>query len=54
MIIIVLGVIFPALSSFSGFWWLTVGSALISQTPYSEGSGRIALIYASHTGMGCA
>ncbi len=48
---IVLGVIFTALNPFFILWWLTVGSALISQAIVLGALGGLGLMYASHIWM---
>jgi threonine/homoserine/homoserine lactone efflux protein len=48
---ILLGIIFTALNPFFVLWWLTVGSALISQAILLGALGGVALMYASHIWM---
>ena len=48
---IVLGLVFTALNPFFILWWLTVGSALISQALILGSIGGVALMYASHIWM---
>jgi threonine/homoserine/homoserine lactone efflux protein len=48
---IVMGVVFTALNPFFILWWLSVGSALISQAILLGALGGVALMYASHIWM---
>jgi threonine/homoserine/homoserine lactone efflux protein len=48
---ILLGIVFTALNPFFVVWWLTVGSALISQAILLGALGGVALMYASHIWM---
>lgn len=48
---ITLGIIFTALNPFFILWWLTVGSALISEAILLGAFGGVALMFASHIWM---
>ena len=48
---IVLGVVFTAFNPFFILWWLTVGSALISEAILLGAFGGVALMFASHIWM---
>jgi len=48
---VILGVIFTALNPFFILWWLTVGSALISEAILLGPLGGVVLTYASHIWM---
>jgi len=48
---IVLGIIFTGLNPFFILWWLTVGSALISQAILLGSLGGVALMFAAHIWM---
>ncbi|MBO0888739.1 LysE family transporter [Candidatus Bathyarchaeota archaeon] len=48
---IVLGIVFTALNPFFILWWLTVGSALISEAILLGAFGGVAVMFASHIWM---
>ncbi len=48
---VVLGIVFTFLNPFFILWWLTVGSALISQAILLGALGGVALMYAAHIWM---
>ena len=48
---VILGIVFTGLNPFFIIWWLTVGSALISQAILLGTIGGVALMYAAHIWM---